>query len=79
MIGSFITNFIGASIRWCFGKIRAVVFGGKSFSFEEYLNGPNNAEGIIDTAGHGCVNHVIGILVGFILGICLIKLIGSFL
>ena len=67
--GPFITNYIGACIRWAWGEIRFKLFGGSKFSFNEYLNGPKNAEIIIDTAGHGCINHVLGIIIGFILAL----------
>jgi hypothetical protein len=66
-LGSYITNFIGGCCRWAWGQIRLKLFGGPKFTFNEYLNGPNNGDEIIDTYGHGCINHVIGIVVLMIL------------
>jgi hypothetical protein len=62
-LGSHISNFVGACSRWTWGQIRFKFFGGPKFTFNEYMNGPKNGDEIIDTYGHGCINHVVGIII----------------
>ena len=66
-LNSHIVNFIGACIRWTWGQIRRPLFGGPKFTFREYLDGPKDGDIVIDKIGHGCINHVIGVIILFIL------------
>lgn len=75
---SHILNFVGACIRWTFGQIRMKLFGGSKFTFNEYLNGPKNGDEIIDTFGHGFINHIVGIITLTILLITIVNYINSY-
>jgi len=74
LISNFI-NYIGATVRWLWGKIRFWIFGGTKFSFREYVNGPDNGDEIIDTYGHGIINWIIGLVVFFLILLVTVKFI----
>lgn len=74
MISDFI-NFIGATLRWLWGKIRFRFVGGPKFSFREYKNGPDNGDEIIDTYGHGIINWIIGLVAFFLILLLTVKFI----
>jgi hypothetical protein len=64
--GAIILNFIGACVRWLFGSIWRTIFEEKKFTFNEYLNGPENSDDWFDLTGHVFVNKIIGIISLFI-------------
>ncbi len=57
----YILVFIGATIRWLYGSVWRTVFQRKKYTFNEYLNGPNDSEDWYDKRGHRMVNIWIAI------------------
>lgn len=70
IIGRYIFNYIGGTIRWIYGSIWRTIFNKPKFSYREYINGPKNSKYHFDQYGHEFNNRLIGI--GFLVGIVII-------
>ena len=67
IIGRYILNYTGGTIRWIFGSIWRTIFNRTKFSYREYIDGPKNSKDHFDLYGHQLNNRIIGI--GFLVGI----------
>ena len=76
IVGRFF-NFIGGATRWLWGSIYRTVLRKKKFTFQEYINGPNE-KSYYDEMGHGLNNFIIGAIVFFTIIIPLINLIDNY-
>tara|TARA_R110002167_G_scaffold365738_1_gene591218 strand:- start:4188 stop:4433 length:246 start_codon:yes stop_codon:yes gene_type:complete len=62
IIGKYILNNIGGSLRWIYGTIMRTILKKPKYTFKEYIYGPKNSEDYFDKNGHGFNNRIIGIL-----------------
>jgi hypothetical protein len=72
IIGRYIFNYIGGTIRWIYGSIWRTIFNKPKFSYKEYISGPKNSKDHFDEFGHQFNNRLIGI--GFLVGIVILLL-----
>ena len=45
IIGRYIFNYIGGTIRWIYGSIWRTIFNKPKFSYREYIDGPKKFKG----------------------------------
>lgn len=57
-----ILNYIGGTVRWIYGTIWRTILNRPKFKFSEYIDGPEKPIDSFDNF-HGCVNHMVGIIV----------------
>lgn len=70
IIGHYIFNYIGGTIRWIYGSIWRTIFNKPKFSYREYIDGPKKTKDHSDEFGHQFNNRLIGI--GFLIGIVIL-------
>lgn len=70
IIGRYIFNYIGGTVRWIYGSIWRTIFNKPKFTYNEYINGPKNLKDHFDEYGHQFNNRLVGI--GFLVGIVII-------
>ncbi len=61
VIGRYIFNYIGGTIRWIYGSIWRTIFNKPKFTYQEYINGPKKSKDHFDEYGHQFNNRVIAI------------------
>lgn len=70
IIGSYILNLIGGSLRFVFGTLKRKILNQSKFTYSEYINGPKKSNHY-DDFGHTFVNKVIGLFfLVFIIVMC---------
>jgi len=73
-LSRIVFNFIGASIRYCFGLCWRTIANREKFTFNEYLHGPKNSDEWFDQTGHKFVNIIIGMGALVFIPIILVKI-----
>lgn len=63
ILGRYIFNYIGGTIRWIYGSIWRSIFNQPKFSFRDYIDGSKNTKNqYFDEFGHQFNNRLIGLL-----------------
>jgi len=70
IIGRYIFNYIGGTIRWIYGSIWRTIFNRPKFSYKEYIDGAKNSKDHFDEYGHQFNNRLIAI--GFLVVIVIL-------
>ena len=60
LIGRFILNYTGGTLRWLYGSLYRNITNKPKFSYREYIYGPKNSKNSFDTIGHTFNNRIIG-------------------
>jgi hypothetical protein len=74
IIGRFILNYIGGTIRYLYGTIWRIIFNKPKFTYKEYINRPKR-KNYYDEMGHEFNNHIIAFIV---LGIIICTLVNYY-
>lgn len=71
----YLLNYMGASVRWFFGKVLNFNKNRTEFTFKEYLYGPKKSNDHYDVFGHQFNNRWIGALFFFLITIIIKKIL----
>ncbi len=69
IVGGWLINFIGASIRWIFGTSWRTILNQPKFTFKEYLYGPNESDDWYDQKGHRLSNFIVAFAFFFVVAV----------